>query len=67
MHLTNDTEINNKDKDSFVVYMCTEGEAVFSGYEFEEKVTLGETVLIPAALKEFDIKTKNAKLLEVFI
>jgi len=67
LHLNSDKEINNKDKDSFVIYMCIEGEAVFSGYEFEEQVKLGETVLIPAALKEFDIKTNNVKLLEVFI
>lgn len=67
LHLNCDKEINNKDKDSFVVYMCIEGEAIFSGYEFEEQVQLGETVLIPAALQEFDIKTNNVKLLEVFI
>ena len=47
--------------------MCIDGEAIFSGYEFEEHVKLGETVLIPSALKEFDIKTNNVKLLEVFI
>lgn len=67
LHLNTDKEINNKDKDSFVVYMCIEGEAIFSGYEFEEQIKLGETVLVPAALKEFDIKTQNVKLLEVFI
>ena len=67
LFLTCDKEINNKDKDSFVVYMCIDGEAIFSGYEFEEHVKLGETVLIPSALKEFDIKTNNVKLLEVFI
>lgn len=67
LHLNANKEINNKDKDSFVIYMCIEGEAVFSGYEFEEKVRFGETVLIPAALQEFEIKTKGVKLLEVFI
>lgn len=67
LHITDDKEIDNKDKDSFVIYMCIEGEAIFSGYEFEEHVKLGETVLIPNALKEFDIKSKNVKLLEVFI
>jgi len=67
LHLNTDKEINNKDKDSFVVYMCIEGEAIFSGYEFEEQVNMGETVLIPAALQEFDIKTNNVKLLEIFI
>ncbi|MFD0963358.1 type I phosphomannose isomerase catalytic subunit [Pseudofulvibacter geojedonensis] len=66
-HITSNIEINNKDKDSFVIYMCIEGEAILSGYEFEEKISFGETVLIPAALKEFDVKTSNVKLLEVFI
>ena len=67
LHLDGDKEVNNKDKDSFVVYMCIDGEAVFSGYEFEECIKFGETVLMPSALKEFDIKTNNVKLLEVFI
>lgn len=67
VHITSDKEVNNKDKDSFVVYMCIEGDAILSGYEFEETIRFGETVLIPAALQEFEIKTQNIKLLEVFI
>ncbi len=67
LHITSNKEINNKDKDSFVIYMCIEGAATLSGYEFEETISFGETILIPASLKQFDIITKNVKLLEVFI
>lgn len=67
LHMTTNQEINNKDKDSFVIYMCIEGAATLSGYEFEETIKFGETVLIPASLKQFDVITKNVKLLEVFI
>ncbi len=67
VHITNTKEMSNKGIESFVVYMCIEGEATFSGYEFEETISLGETVLIPASLKEFEIRTKNVKFLEVFI
>lgn len=67
MHITSNKEISNKDKDSFVIYMCIEGEAVLNGYEFVETIKFGETILIPASLKQFDIITENVKLLEVFI
>lgn len=59
--------IDNKDKDSFVIYMCTEGEAVLEGDGFKEHIKFGETVLIPSALKNFQINTSHVKLLEIFI
>lgn len=67
LHITSNKEINNKDKDSFVIYMCIEGQATLTGYEFEETISFGETILIPASLKQFDVITENVKLLEVFI
>ena len=59
--------ISNRDKDSFVIYMCVEGEAIITTEGYEEKISLGETVLIPASLKNFEIKTSHVKLLEIFI
>ena len=53
--------------DSFVIYMCVSGSAKLVGLDFKVEIKMGETVLIPAALNDFIIKTKGVKLLEVFI
>lgn len=56
--------LNHKDKDSFVIYLCVDGEAGINDLELKQ----GETVLIPASLKELTIQSeKGAKLLEVYI
>ncbi len=54
---------------SFVVYMCMEGEAEISGNNgTKESISKGETVLIPACIEEVSITPKGeAKLLEVYI
>jgi len=57
-------------KDSFVIYMCVYGNVTFHYGEENDSETLtkGETLLIPAMLKEFSISSENdAKLLEVYI
>ena len=55
--------------DSFVIYMCIEGEFyIHSDENVVEKVKKGETVLIPATLKNLELKAdKQTKLLEVYI
>jgi mannose-6-phosphate isomerase len=54
--------------DSFVVYICLEGEFSICWDENSEKVTKGETVLLPAMIKEITLKPLNeARLLEVYI
>ncbi|MEE9350113.1 MAG: type I phosphomannose isomerase catalytic subunit [Flavobacteriaceae bacterium] len=62
-------QISNNDIDSFVIYMCVAGKATFE-YQDSKKIKLqmGETILIPNALKEYKI-TSNDKtdLLEVYI
>lgn len=61
--------INNSDKDSFVIYMCVEGNVSFE-YDENEMVNLsmGETLLVPACLKSFSINSENqSELLEVYI
>lgn len=57
------------DIDSFVIYMCLEGDfsVVYDDDKFV-KVKKGETVLIPACFKNiFLIPEKEARLLEVYI
>jgi len=54
--------------DSFVVYICLEGEFSIGWDGNSEKVTKGETVLLPAMIKEVTLKPLNeARLLEVYI
>ena len=66
--LDKELPINHNDKDSFVVYMCVEGEVMFKSEFNTEVIKKGETLMVPACLKEFDIVPNNkAELLEVFI
>jgi mannose-6-phosphate isomerase len=54
--------------DSFVIYMCLDGEFTIRYDENDEKVSKGETVLLPAELKNIGlIPSGNSKLLEVYI
>jgi mannose-6-phosphate isomerase len=54
--------------DSFVVYICLEGEFSVCWDGNSEMVTKGETVLLPAMIKEVTLKPLNeARLLEVYI
>lgn len=55
--------------DSFVIYMCTEGEAIVKPYD-QESITIktGDTILIPAVLKNIIIEpVAKTKILEVYI
>jgi mannose-6-phosphate isomerase len=54
--------------DSFVVYICIDGEFLICWDDNSEKVTKGETVLLPAMIKEAILKPLNeARLLEIYI
>lgn len=61
-------ELEHKlDRDSFTIYMCVDGEVEISMGDFKETVKKGETVLIPAAVNEVNLKSGNARILEVYI
>ena len=63
-----EVSLNHHDKSSFVIYMCVEGEVTFSKDDQEELVSVGETILVPASLKEFKINSeRKSELLEVYI
>lgn len=60
--------INHNDKDSFVIYMCVKGEVEFKSNISSEVLAIGQTILVPASLKEFAVLSKEpAELLEVYI
>lgn len=66
LHLIEEIEKINT-HDSFIIYICIEGQAniIFNGVN--ETINKGETILIPAVLKRFKIDSNNVKLLEVYI
>jgi mannose-6-phosphate isomerase len=54
--------------DSFVIYICTEGEFFIRWDDSSEKVSKGETILLPAMIKEVTLEPAGeAKVLEVYI
>ncbi|MDP5081622.1 MAG: class I mannose-6-phosphate isomerase [Winogradskyella sp.] len=54
-------------KDSFVIFMCVEGNAEVTLNNNTEFVSMGETILIPANSEHVVINSQGAKLLEVYI
>ncbi|HEX2967882.1 MAG TPA: type I phosphomannose isomerase catalytic subunit [Bacteroidales bacterium] len=54
--------------DSFVIYICTEGEFIIRWEDNHDHVKKGETILLPAEIKEVILEPVNeAQILEVFI
>lgn len=55
--------------DSFVIYICMEGECTLSCNDSAEKLKKGETILVPAIINQYSIKPANSKvkLLEVHL
>lgn len=71
VEITSSKEMDFNWLDSFVVYMALEGdvEIIYNEKGDTELLHKGETILIPAELKNFHLKPLNdkAKLLEVYI
>lgn len=65
----NHLEISHETLDSFVVYMCVEGEAVIQGHNEEKSINIrrGETILVPACIKHINVSSKGVKLLQTYI
>jgi mannose-6-phosphate isomerase len=53
--------------DSFVIFMCVEGNVKLTAGLHTETLKMGETVLLPATTEEVLINSKNGKLLDVFL
>ena len=62
------TTLNKENNhDSFLIYMCVDGEAKITTNNISETIKKGETILLPAAIKSYQISSKKAKLLEVYV
>lgn len=60
--------LNHDDKDSFVIYLCVKGNVTFETNLYKEVLKFGETLLLPATLKNIKISTdETSELLEVYI
>lgn len=66
LEITKTIQKENK-VDSFIIYMCVSGEAEIETEQTTQKITKGETVLLPAAIKTYQISSKKARLLEVYV
>jgi len=54
-------------RDSFVIYMCVEGDAELFANDIEFELKLGETILVPAECQEVQLNSKNCRLLEIYL
>ena len=54
-------------RDSFIVYMCVDGEVIIETTDFSEEMKKGETLLIPASIANIVINTTGATILEIYI
>ena len=54
--------------DSFVIYICLDGELIVSCNNSSEKITKGETILLPAMIKEAVLEpVVESNILEVYV
>jgi mannose-6-phosphate isomerase len=70
LYLNKTLERDFRRKDTFVIYMCIEGNALIRWEEKTMEIRKGETVLVPASLESFVLEpdaSEKAHLLEVYI
>jgi len=68
--LTKKVERDFAKRDTFVIYMCLEGEYTLSWEEGNEVVKKGETILVPALINNFSLEPSNGnitRLLEIYL
>lgn len=67
-YLKVDKELHKENThDSFVIYICVDGEAEINAENYSEVIKKGETILVPAVITSYQIVSKNATLLEVYV
>ena len=66
IHLNSEVQKKNT-LDSFVIYICTEGFVKITTESNVESISKGETLLLPAAIKNYTLQSENAELLEVYV
>lgn len=69
LELNHQIEKDYNQLDSFVIYICVEGELTLETESGTERIKKGETILLPASIENVILKpdTATVKLLEVYI
>ncbi|TCK66797.1 mannose-6-phosphate isomerase type 1 [Winogradskyella wandonensis] len=63
-----DSELQKKNNfDSFIIYICVEGQMEIHTSSGKEIIKKGETMLLPASIKTYTINASKAELLEVYV
>ncbi|HMB64508.1 MAG TPA: type I phosphomannose isomerase catalytic subunit [Eudoraea sp.] len=65
LNLSNEYRADHSQRDSFTIYMCTDGEASIENEDGIASIKKGETVMIPAHSAGINVKTRGAELLEI--
>lgn len=65
--LTRNFKVTNFIPTSFKTYMCIDGGANFVTKTTTVAIEKGQTILLPASMEAYEIETKNATFLEVYI
>ena len=66
LHINTRIEKHNN-YDSFIIYICTEGQLDVITDLGKETIHKGETLLIPACIQSFSLSANQAEVLEVYI
>jgi mannose-6-phosphate isomerase len=68
IHFDKPLQKNYANIDSFVIYLCVEGEAHLFGDDFHEVLYAGETALVPASIPEINlVPNAESRLLEIYL
>jgi mannose-6-phosphate isomerase len=68
IHFDKPLQKNYSNIDSFVIYLCVEGEVHLFGDDFHEVLYVGETALIPASILEINlVPNAESRMLEVYL
>ncbi len=66
VHLDKDMNCRN-DRDSFIIYICTEGKADFNYDQTRTELKKGACLLMPAIIEQYEIITDGVELMEVHV
>ncbi|PQB04802.1 type I phosphomannose isomerase catalytic subunit [Aureitalea marina] len=67
MELENDQHRDLTNVDSFVVYMCSEGQIEIDCEGQKFRLNMGETILIPASINQLVLKSDGGRILEIHV
>ena len=67
IELENDQHRDLTNIDSFVVYMCTDGQVSIQSAGYEISLNKGETILVPATIDQLTLKSDGGRILEIHV